>query len=157
MTIIFYKSSDDPKKVNKTLTLVGSADGVPVNNTEDTISLLSPGFIVSSSNSYFTATHILVAAMGNRYYYINNVQLLTGGKMQINCSVDVLLTYKTGIKASKGTFVRAENPKSKQISDSKFPLIAPMETESTLFPLYDCPFTAESGLNYVLTVIGGGE
>ena len=157
MTIIFYKSSDDPKKVNKTLTLVGSADGVPVNNTEDTISLLSPGFIVSSSNSYFTATHILVAAMGNRYYYINNVQLLTGGKMQINCSVDVLLTYKTGIKASKGTFVRAENPKSKQINDSKFPLIAPMETESTLFPLSDCPFTAESGLNYVLTVIGGGE
>ena len=157
MTIIFYKSSDDPKKVNKTLTLVGSADGVLVNNTEDTISLLSPGFIVSSSNNYFGATHILVAAMNNRYYYINNVQLLTGGKMQINCSVDVLLTYKTGIKASKGTFVRAENPKSKQISDSKFPLIAPMETESTLFPFYDCPFTAESGLNYVLTVIGGGE
>lgn len=157
MTILFYKSSDDPKKVNKTLTLVGSADGVPVSNTDDTISLLSPGFILQYSSTLTTATHIYVAAMGNRYYFVGDIQLLTGGKMYIPCSEDYLYTWKTGIKASKGTVVRAENPKSKQISDSKFPLIAQMETESTLFPAADCPFTASSGINYVLTVVGGGE
>ena len=103
MTILFYKTTDDPKKLDKAMTEIGGGTttlSADVNNTGETITLLSPSFIVASVNLYFTATHIFVADMGNRWYFIDNITLLTGGKMEIRCSIDVLKTYAAAIAAA---------------------------------------------------------
>ena len=105
MTISFYASSDDPKKLDKAM---GTAIASPnVINTDDTISLLNPSFLVVSNTAYFTATHVHCSALGNRYYFINNITLLTGGKMMVSCSIDVLKTYAAQIKLSQCIVTRS--------------------------------------------------
>lgn len=158
MTITFYKTSDDPRKLNKTMINIGANDAAvtaPVNNTADTINLLSPDFIVASNNLYFTATHIFCADMGNRYYFISNIELLTGGKMSISCNIDVLKTYASNIINCSGVVLRTQQPRSKLMYDNKLPLISKMDVHSWLFP--DTPFSAADGWNYLLTVVGSSS
>lgn len=98
MNIVFYSCSDDPKKVDKAMgNPIASANVI---NTDDTISLLTPSFIVVSNSAYLGATHVFCAALGNRYYFTGDITLLTGGKMLIPCSVDPLTTFAEGIKRS---------------------------------------------------------
>ena len=161
MTITFYKSPDDPRTVNKTMNAIGGGEqtlSATVNNTDDTISLLNPGFIVASNTNYFSATHVYVSSMGNRYYYINNIDLLTGGKMLISCSIDVLKTYADKIKLSTGTVLRSEsigNPT--MIYDSKLPIQSNNRiVDCDNFP--NTPFTnSPTNAPYILTTIGGSN
>lgn len=167
MTISFYKTNDDPKKLDKNMQPIGSGQGTltaPVNNTSETISLLSPTFILATNNIYFTATHIFVAEMGNRYYFINDIQLLTGGKMSISCSIDVLKTYASEIVKRPCTVTRYSHAAGKiatptYIPDSRYPL------DTTQYEVFaqnytDTPFlTGTAALTnpcYVLTTMGGG-
>ena len=160
MTILFYQSPDDPKKVDKTLNAVGSGEATlqaNINNTDDTVSLLSPGFIVASNTTYYNATHIYCSDMGGRYYYINNITLLTGGKMLIHCSIDVLKTYATQIMACKGTIIRSESVgQPTLIADSKLPVYTNKRI-TVCDNFKDTPFSADVGnlYPYILTTIGG--
>lgn len=167
MTISFYKTNDDPKKLNKTMLPIGSGQGTltaTVNNTAETISLLNPTFILATNSIYFTATHILVAEMGNRYYFINDIQLLTGGKMSISCSIDVLKTYASEILTRPCTVTRYSHAAGKiatptYIPDSKYPL------DTTQYEVFAqnytyTPFISGIATNvsrcYILTTMGGG-
>lgn len=159
MNILFYQCSDDPRKLDKTMNNVGSGEATlsaAVNNTDDTITLLSPSFIVASNVSYFSATHVFVASMGNRYYYIINITLMTGGKMLVTCSIDALKTYADKIKLCYGTFIRSEKPRSRLIRDSKYPLTSHMKSKSTLFSSTPFSLGESTTHNYILTVVGGG-
>lgn len=127
LSIEFYKTTDDPKKINKTMNVIGSGESTlsaTINNMADSITLLSPVFIVKQNNLYFTATHIKCAAMGNRWYFINDIILLTGGKMQINCSIDVLKTYAHTIVNCPACITRAELSGPTYVPDSKLPIRA---------------------------------
>lgn len=158
MTIIFYKTADDPRKVDKHMDNIGAGGAevsATVTNTADTINLLSPYFIVASNDLYFTATHVFCSNMGNRFYFISNIELLTGGKMGISCNIDVLKTYATQIPGCQGVVLRTEKPRSKLVYDSKLPLISKMDTYSWLFP--DTPFSSADGWNYLLTVVGSSQ
>lgn len=160
MIIQFYQSPDDPKKLDKTMNSIGSGEATlqaTVNNTDDTISLLSPGFILASNTSYYSATHVKAASMGNRYYFINNITLLTGGKMLIHTSVDVLKTYHEYIKLCKGTIVRSESVGAPtMVADSKLPVYT--NRRITVCDNFKrTPFSADIGnlYPYILTTIGG--
>ena len=167
MTISFYKTYDDPKKLDKAMLPIGSGQSTltaTINNTAETISLLSPTFIVATNNLYFTATHIFVADMGNRYYFINDIQLLTGGKMSISCSIDVLKTYASEIIKRPCTVTRYSHAAGKiatptYIPDSKYPLDT-SQYEVFAQNYTDTPFlTGTAALTnpcYVLTTMGGG-
>lgn len=157
MTISFYKTADDPKKLNKTFTNVGSGEATlsaTVNNTDDTITLLSPAFIVASNSAYFTATHIYVNDLGKRYYYINNITLMTGGKLLISCSVDVLATYATAISSCVGTAIRSESAGINKIPDSKYP-VDPCKFVLDALNYPRTPFSRTPTSPYILTTIGG--
>ena len=125
MVIEFYKTTDDPKKINKTMDNIGSGTttlSATVNNTADSITLLSPIFLVASNTLYFTATHIKCADMRNRWYFINDITLLTGGKMQIACSIDVLKTYADTIVSCPACITRAELGAPTYVPDSRLPI-----------------------------------
>lgn len=167
MTISFYKTTDDPKKLNKSMLSIGSGQGTltaPVSNTAETISLLSPTFILATNSLYFTATHIFVAEMGNRYYFINDIQLLTGGKMSISCSIDVLKTYASEIITRPCTVTRYSHAAGKiatptYIPDSRYPLDT-SQYEVFAQNYVDTPFISGIATNmsrcYILTTMGGG-
>lgn len=148
MTLTFYNVSDAPNVVNKSIGEGVSIDTVhPVENCD----MLNPSFILNDSTAATTYNYVHVSAFG-RYYFITGRQLIRGGRAIIYCTVDVLYTYSDKITNCIGTITRAENPKSKYIHDSKFPLIAKMGLEQAFYS--KTPFSATNGYNYLLTVQG---
>ena len=152
MTIVFYASSDDPKKLDKAM---GTAIASPnVINTDDTISLLNPSFLVVSNAAYFTATHVHCSALGNRYYFINNITLLTGGKMMVSCSIDVLKTYAAQIKLSQCIVTRsAKYDYPTLYIDSQLP-VAPNKIVLDGDTFSGAMFNTNATQSFLLTTIG---
>lgn len=152
MTISFYASSDDPKKLDKTM---GTAIASPnVINTDDTISLLNPSFLVVSNSAYFTATHVYCSALGGRYYFINNITLLTGGKMMVSCSIDVLKTYAAQIKQSQCIVTRsAKYDYPTLYIDSQLP-VAPNKIVLDGDIFSGAMFNTNATQSFLLTTIG---
>lgn len=151
MTLTIYNVSDAPNVVSKSL-----ANGVTITaQPVEPCDFLNPSFIINKSSAITDGNYIVAGAPLNRSYFITDKSLITGNRVLVQCAVDVLTTYANGIKSCIGTVLRAEHPKSKQIHDSKYPLVADMQTTSTLFE--QTPFTAANGANYLLTVVGGGN
>lgn len=159
MTINVYKTSADNKALDK-ITGATSKSTYTTIDTQHDNSVLRPIFIVSSDSALFTANYLYCAAYG-RYYYIDNIEILTGRRVALHCRVDVLQTYASAIKARTATIVRYEKIKGgtgapTKYIDSKLPvypsknnltsIIMTSNIDTTIFPPAYC---------YLLTTIGG--
>jgi hypothetical protein len=151
MTIKFFSITANPvtvsKNVNVSAPVVAFTDARPTANC----SILSPVLLLTWSAALQGCNYAYIPDFG-RFYFVGDITLMTGGRCAVPCYVDVLTSWEAGIKAAKGTVLRAENPKSKMMYDSKFPLIAKMGVDQTFFD--NTPFTAANGYNYLLTVQG---
>ena len=155
LTITLYKVSCAPNTVDKT-DFLSDEYALTQCRPNEPCDILSPSIVLSYVNSLETYNYVYIPEF-HRYYFITGISLLSGKRAVINCAVDVLHTYHADIKNCNGTIVRAEKPKSRNIHDSKYPIIDKMESTSTLWPPALSPFTAANGWNYVLTVVGGGS
>ena len=159
MTINVYKTGAD----NRALDKISGASSVGTYSTIDAPhdnSVLNPVFIVASDSALFTANYLYCATYG-RYYYIDNIEILTGRRVALRCRIDVLQTYADDIKARTATIVRYEKLKNGEGAptkyiDSKLPvypsknnltsIIMASDFDTVIFPPPYC---------YVLTTIGG--
>lgn len=155
MTITLYKVSCAPNTVDKTEFLSDEYSLTQCRPNEP-CDILSPSIVLSYVTNLETYNYVYIPEF-HRYYFITGISLLSGKRAVISCAVDVLHTYHADIKNCNGTIVRAEKPKSRNIHDSKYPIIDKMKSTSTLWPPALSPFTAANGWNYVLTVVGGGS
>ena len=98
MVLTFYKQSATPGRVDKTnfLTPVGTVQGVRLNENTD---LMNPTFVLKTNPVVYNANYLYADTMG-RYYYINRVTAMSGGRMSIDCKIDVLHTYRAEILGS---------------------------------------------------------
>ena len=98
MVLTFYKQSATPDRVDKTnfLTPVGTVQGVRLNENTD---LMGPAFILKTNPVVYNANYLYADTMG-RYYYIDRVTALSGGRISIDCKIDVLHTYRAEILGS---------------------------------------------------------
>lgn len=119
-TATFYNCSDDPKVIGKTLT-----DGTVVESIvpTDGCDLLSPTFVLDYNSNLTTCNYVVVGAPFNRHYFISDMSIDIGKKIEIKCNVDVLETYADGIKASTACIVRSESVGGPTyIVDNKLPI-----------------------------------
>ena len=138
MTLTVYNCTDAPNVVNKTLT--GGSDITNVQPCEP-CDILNPSFIINKSSISASNNYIVAGSPLNRNYFITSMQLLTGNRYLVSCSVDVLTTYADGIINCNGTVLRSEsvgNPT--MIADGRLPI----QTNNRIidcdnFP--DTPFT----------------
>lgn len=154
MTIDFYNCADANNVIDKTLT-----DKVTVSTVQpvEPCDFLNPSFIMNKSATTTGKNYCYIGAPLSRHYFVTGYELLTGGRVLVKCSIDVLKTYASGIGASTGTVLRAEKPISKALHDNKYPLAPNMDVVNILYP--ETPFDYTSGdgyYNYLLTVVGGG-
>lgn len=148
MIITIGTTSDDRLQLTKSF----SGTNITV-QLKDPCDILNPVFIISYNKAYVTANYLYCPDF-NRYYFINNIQLLTGHRMEISCSVDVLMSYNSQIKSLTCNVVRQELKQDKYLADSSTPLRA--TTEFNLYEFNANPFLpGDTGLCYILTVIGG--
>lgn len=155
MVLNIYTTSDDTRIVNKTLTAVTNVTAIPVDN----ISILNPAFIIEYNPNILTANYCYIPEFG-RYYYINNVSVITGNRMIIDCNVDVLKTYANDIGNCNCICARSESIGTPtQIPDKNLP-IDPNREDIVSIVFSNDPLNVNPGDNiakcWQLTTIGTG-
>ena len=131
MTVTLYKTTSDPRCLTKTFVKSGDTNwfqSFGVANT-DNIDMLNPTIILARSKTIdnttqtidFSANYAKIDTF-DRYYFIKDISVGTGGKIYINLAVDVLGTYDTQIRDCKCCITRAELAGPTQVPDSKLPI-----------------------------------
>lgn len=154
MVAKIYKTKSVPNVVNKTLSEIVTFEEVIFK--EDT-SLLNPTIIingVSNASSYTiedigTSNYFSIPKV-NRYYFITDITMMSGGRVAITGKVDVLMSFKTDILGSTQLIVRQEKKTNNYLIDTDIPLSSKKQVIEHEFG----DSIADSGY-YILAVNGG--
>lgn len=154
MVAKIYKTKSAPNVVNKTLSEVVSFEEVVF---KDDISLLNPTIIingVSNASSYTikdigTSNYFSIPKV-NRYYFITDITMMSGGRVAITGKVDVLMSFKTDILGSTQLIVRQEKKTNNYLIDTDIPLSSKKQVIEHEFG----DSITDSGY-YILAVNGG--
>lgn len=148
MKITIGQTSEDRRVLNKTFS--GTEITVAIMRPCD---ILNPIFILDYNVNWLTCNYLYCPDF-NRYYFINNLTVNTAQRIELSCSVDVLMTYRNQINNITCNVVRNENLRTPYIADSNKPLTTKTQTQTYVFDKN--PFVAADGYtDYVLSVIGG--
>lgn len=105
------------RKVNKTLTTIGTQKTLTI---YDSIDIISPVFVLDYNADLLTANYLYCGNLA-RYYFINNITLDSGKRMCISCSEDVLMTFRTQLLNCECCVMRNENALG-EVVDDKLPI-----------------------------------
>lgn len=154
MVANIFKTKSAPNVVNKVLTEVVAFDEVIF---KEETSLLNPTIIingVSNSSSYNiedigTSNYFSIPKV-NRYYFITDITMMSGGRVAITGKVDVLMSFKLDIIGSTQLIVRQEKKTNNFLIDTDIPLSAKKQVIEHEFG----ESIVDSGY-YILAVNGG--
>lgn len=154
MTMDVFLTDSRPDALTKNLSVVRS--GIPIVNKQG-IDLLTPDIIVEYDASLLQANYFYVPTFGRYYFYRKPPAILTGGRMCIFGTVDVLTSFADGIRNVNALIIRQSKPTD--VKDTKFPLAPGSWVESIKLP---SPFTDNGTFRYVVGIngaytIAGGE
>lgn len=131
MKVQIYKTDSERNKLNKSLELVKEIDVKLLNNTE----ILKPFIEVTNIPlEELTKANYMYIADLNRYYFIDNIELMTGNNVYISGSVDVLMSYLDSILNIKGTVKRSESLKNGYIIDENYKSVSYSQITTKRFP-----------------------
>ena len=116
MHLTLYFNASERKVIGKSLTGAGTVTGI----LKGDASIMMPSFILEYDQTYLTDVNYLYWAESGRYYYIDDVQVLTGERVVLHCSVDVLESFKNGIKAQTAIVEKQENRSNLYFNDGSF-------------------------------------
>lgn len=112
--MILYNTVSDRRNVNKVLTKLAELSNFKI---KDDVNILKPIIILSDSEA-INANYVYIKKF-KRYYFIDSIIALSDNLTQINCSVDVLYTYKNSI-LNLNTFIeRQESDYSPYVVDNE--------------------------------------
>lgn len=77
--------------------------------------LNSPTFLINANSTIETYSYV---KFENKYYFINNIRSVRNALWELDCSVDVLATYKSNI-LNTSAYVRYHNHSNTELSDSR--------------------------------------
>ena len=118
MDIILYNTTDDSRKLNKTLTAIKT---ITVRLKDDT-DIMNPVIELDGANLPPTANYCYIAAF-NRYYFINQQGIKIGRDLTLTLAVDVLMSFKEKILSSRVIAAKSTNRCNKNLPDN-IPLLA---------------------------------
>lgn len=116
-TIQLYFNGSERKVIGKSITAIG--DPVTCIIKGDS-SIMSPVFILNASNGYLSGINYLYWRDTGRYYFIDDVQVLTGGRVALYCTVDVLESFSTSIKNQTAIVAKQQNDNNMYYNDGSF-------------------------------------
>ena len=142
--------SEDPRCLTKSPTLGNSISC----DVYEGCSVLNPRLILEYNSSYTACNYLKIDAW-NRYYFIDGIDLVPGGKAIIRAHCDVLYTYSSSIKNLEANIVRQENQYKSYLPDNNFVFQNKFDKITKLFSIQ--PFNAAlsaSTDSYVLAIAG---
>lgn len=119
MNVKFYHNKSDKIVVDKSLTQIGNTISSAV--IKDNVSVTDPVFILKDFTGFnpATANYCYIDSL-NRYYYITDIIVLTPSVYQIQCHVDVLKTYASGIRSNQAVICRQQHSFDRYLQDGVF-------------------------------------
>lgn len=148
-----YNCSDDPRKAVKSL-----ISGSPVASIVPTeaCDILSPTFILNYNSSYATCNYIVVGAPFNRSYFITDMKIDIGKKIEISCAIDVLGTYWDQIKGNTVNVVRQENLREPYLPDDQYKIYTDFQNKTYLPDSTDIEnlLAENTGKNFIISYVG---
>lgn len=141
MKVEFYKTSDNPRTVNKTLQLTRTVDIIFRQAVDEQAPL-----IIMSNENVAGANYVRIPNF-NRYYFISSVDNYTAGLVRIHLTTDLLMTYKDIILNSPVQITATETPS--YLSES-----LPTQTKISK-RVVKSDVTLNKATSLVLTTIGG--
>ena len=116
MQIQLLSISDDTRKINKTVNQI--TELLPCAVTEDSNSILNPRLLLKWNENYIGANYAYIPEF-QRYYFIDDISLNTGGNCVVSLSVDVLYTYAAQIMQLTVTASRSSNKYNRYLNDNE--------------------------------------
>lgn len=141
MKVEFYKTSDNPRTVNKTLQLTRTVDIIFRQAVDEQAPL-----IIMSNENVVGANYVRIPNF-NRYYFISSVDNFTAGLVRLHLTTDLLMTYKDIILNSPVQITATETPS--YLSES-----LPTQTKISK-RIVKSDVTLNKATSLVLTTIGG--
>ena len=157
ITIKIGSISVDPRTLDKTANFTASTPTDITAKVKDNCSVMNPRFILSASVVDLVAYNYCYVSDWGRYYYIDNMITMPGGRTEIVCREDVLTSNATAIKAMTISLERSQSNNNKRMLDSFRPSQVNRQCETIQFK--DCALGANfaTDIVYVLTVQGGAH
>lgn len=142
MTLKLYNNTSEKNKVDKSITQVGQ----DISGTlREACSVVDP-VIAIEGLSDLTVNYAYISEF-NRYYYINNI-VCNGPLFELHMHVDVLMSYRSGIRSNTAVVSRQQNEYNLYLQDGVFKTEAIPHYEIRQFP------SGFSGYHFVLCVAG---
>ena len=133
MIVTFYKNKSDKIVVDKDIEQVGSSITSAV--IKEDVSITDPVFQLRDFQYFNPATcnycHIDDL---NRYYYITDIVILDQNLYEIHCHVDVLMSFKSGIRSNTAIIARQQNSYDLYLADGVFKTKAYPKFDIKKFP-----------------------
>lgn len=145
MIIDLYQNLSEKNKLDKALTLISELTG---DLKEDT-SIIDPVIKINADVSSMASVNYLYIPSFARYYFINDVISINKDICEIHAHVDVLTTYKDGIRAQHAIVSRQEKKWNLYLNDGVFKTYQNPYIITKAFP---SGFTEQ---HFVLSVAGG--
>lgn len=126
MNIVLYRNDSDANHVTKTLTTISTLNGELRENTD----LINPQLDIEGDD-ILSANYLYIEEL-SRYYFINDIEFISGEIFRVSCHIDVLQTYATEIKAQNAIIKRQQydynvNLVDERLKTNKDPYIQTVE------------------------------
>ena len=135
ITLELYRCPSDERMVSKTLNDKFTFNHITFKN--DT-SIINPVFIVGAIKDntepmdtvgWWRKFNYCYCPNLERYYFITDIIFTRHGLVELNCSVDPLMSFKDDILNSKQLVTRQENKQQRYIPDPSLPIHSQVKTE----------------------------
>ena len=146
MIIKLYKNLSDKNVVDKSITQLGSDLSGTI---REDCSVIDPVIKIEDYTGFnlTEANYAYIPDFG-RYYFINNIVCLSDKIYELNMHVDVLMTYKEGIRSNTAVISRQENNYNLYLQDGVFKTYSQPHIQIAQFP------SGFSGYHLIFSVAG---
>lgn len=156
MQVTLYRTSDDRKKVSKTLTGVSTMTA----QATQQCSVLTPRLILGGDAivNAINANYCYIDTFA-RYYFIKEHITDTASRIIIDCEYDPLMSYGSQLRATNQLVTRSESVGAPtKIVDNKYPLASEKDMLVIRFEGGNMNLATanEYSNNFVMNVAGGG-
>lgn len=151
MICTLYTNYSDNRVLDKRITQIAEISG----KIKGDCLMTSPTIIIQ--NRDMSNVNYIYINDFNRYYYISEIKVMTGGVIELSCKVDVLMSFKTEIKQLKVNVLRYENTAPTFLPDTRIPLFSDTTQKVIEFPdnIFNLDKPTENDKNFLLSISGG--
>ena len=146
MNVTLYQNQSENYRLDKTLTTKQTLSCV----LKDGCSVENPSLLITYAGNITDCNYMYISDFG-RYYFITDIVSVKNGLWELSGHVDVLMSYKTEIKACTATFKRQEKLFNLYLDDPEFKTYNKSQIVTKAFSGSDF----NKNMNYVLVVAGG--